>query len=205
MKAILPISYLGSIDYYAVLAQADRIILEACETFPKQTLRNRCRIYEANGALDLMIPIDHSSGKSISQIRFDDGTPWRNKHWQALLSAYKSSPFFEFIEEDLKQFYVSGDNLLFSELLMLQKLICKFLGIKVEFETTTDFVREYSGALDLRDKFKPSRFPQLFQQEPYHQVFSARHGYIPNLSVLDLLCAEGRNSLTYLKSIEIKI
>ncbi len=201
MKVILPISYLGSIDYYAILAQADEVLIECCESFPKQTLRNRCRILGANGILDLTIPMVHDENKLISTVSSDSSVNWKNKHWQALLSAYKSSPFFMYFEDDLRYFYENDSALLFNELLNQTKLICKLAGIKVKLRTTDEYEKDYPGYLDFRAYFKPSKHPRLFEQEAYHQVFGEKFGFNSNLSIIDLLCNEGRNTSDYLKSI----
>ncbi len=204
-EVVLPISYLGSIDYFAAMAQSDLALIEQFETFPKQTLRNRCRIYGANGAMDLTIPTTKGPDKSINAIRFDNDSPWRNRHWQAILSSYKSTPFFDFIEPELQPFYESsGDNLM-TELWGLTRTITKIIGIESPVVKTSYYENDYSNKLDLRASFKPSKSPQLFVQPTYYQIFSDKHGYLPNLSILDLICHEGRNSLEYLKQVEVKI
>jgi len=123
------------------------------------------------------------------------------KHWQALLSAYKSSPFFQYIEADLEQFYQQNHQPLFQLLYENTLQWCKWLGIKTTIHLTTDFEVAPADKLDFRDKFKPSKYPSLFSYEEYYQVFSDKHGFQSNLSILDLFCNEGRQALSYLMQI----
>ncbi len=204
MKVLLPITYLGSIDYYAAWAQADEVIIEKFESYPKQTLRNRCTVYGANGPMDLTIPIIHGKNKLISSVQVDNAANWRNQHWQALLSGYKSSPFFTYFEAELETFYKSSGEKLFDELVSLNSVIVKLLGLKTSYTFTNDFQKEHpDDVLDLRDRFKPSKHPQLFKQPTYYQVFADKHGFKSNLSIIDLLCNEGRNSVSLLKQVEL--
>ncbi len=153
--------------------------------------------------MDLTIPIEHIETKLISEFKADESVNWRNQHWQALLSGYKSSPFFQFIEADLEQFYQKSDQKLFDLLFANTLQWCKWLGIKTPISRTSTFELKPEGVIDLRDKFKPSKYPQLFQYQPYYQVFGEKHDFHPNLSIVDLFCQEGRQSLSYLKQVEI--
>ena len=197
----MPITYFGSLDYFVLIARSDEVWIEACESYPKQTLRNRCKILGANGLMDLTIPIAHQENRLISQFQSDEATNWRNQHWQALLSAYKSSPFFQYIEADLEQFYQQNHQPLFQLLYENTLQWCKWLGIKTTIHLTTDFEVAPADKLDFRDKFKPSKYPSLFSYEEYYQVFSDKHGFQSNLSILDLFCNEGRQALSYLMQI----
>lgn len=203
MKALLPIVYLGNVDYYSVWAQADEILLEKFESYPKQTFRNRTTILGANGVMDLTIPIKKGDERLITDIKIDNSVNWRNQHWQALLSGYKSSPFFEYFEADLIQFYESKGEWLFEELYQLHSQLLKLLSIKNTSSFTTEFYKETEG-IDLRNRLKPSKDPQLFVQPEYYQVFSDKHGFSPNLGVIDLLSNEGKGASNYLKSIKME-
>ncbi|MES2629728.1 MAG: WbqC family protein [Bacteroidota bacterium] len=205
MKVLLPLTYLGSIDYYAAWAQSTEVIIEKWESFPKQTLRNRCKIYGANGPLELTIPIVHTEKKLVTSVHSDESSPWRNRHWQALVSAYRSSPFFEYFEAELEPFYQSSGSNLFDELRELTETLVRMSGLHNNIHFTNTFVKDYGeDVLDLRNHFKPSKHPQLFHQEAYHQVFADKFGFHPNLSVLDLLSNEGRNTASYLKSVPVQ-
>ncbi len=206
MKVLLPITYFGSIDYYAILAQADEVHIEKHESYQRQTLRNRCKILGVNGPMELSIPVAKQENKLISLIQTDESTPWRVQHLHALLSAYKKSPFFEFVEADIAQFYKLDGKYLFDNLYANTLQWCKWIGIKTPVFLTEHFSKNPSpDIIDYRGMFKPSKNPCLFSYPTYHQVFAELNSFQENLSILDLFCNEGRNSLNYLKQIKLDL
>lgn len=194
---ILNTTYFGPISWYRHLACAkEPVYLEACENFIKQTDRTRCRIMTANGIQMLSVPVtmpdknqSQSSG-NIRHIRISDHNNWRHLHWQALCSAYGNSPFFEFYADDIRPFFEHKWEHLFIYNKEITLKMCELLDINPVIKDT----QSYSGRQDetmIRDDAEmPLR--------PYCQVFRARHGFVPDLSILDLLFNMGPESILYL-------
>ncbi len=189
---------MAPIEYYAYLHQFDCII-EINDFFVKQTLRNRCDIYGANGRLNLTVPKSRkSSSKTIlKDIKISYDHKWQKEHWQSLMSSYRSSPFFEYFEDELEAlFHKKYTNLVDLNLEMMTFISSK-IGISTEFKFTTKYSQETEHN-DLRNyKFNTANFPR------YIQVFENKHGFISNLSILDLLFNEGNNSKYYLESLKL--
>lgn len=199
MGYLIPISYLGPIEYYAILIQKENIFIESKEHFVKQSLRNRCQIYGANGIQILSIPKQRKSSSKtlISNIQISKNHNWQKEHYNAIKSAYNSSPFFEYFKDELKEFYYCKKENLFNFNLTLTKKILEFLQVKKELQITSEFVHEFEG-FDLRDYNFTSK-----KNEEYHQVFEEKHGFIQGLSILDLLFNIGRDSTDYLQKLPI--
>ena len=195
---LLPCSYMAPIEYYAYMHQYDCTI-EIHDYYIKQTIRNRCTIYGANGKLNLTVPkIRKSSSKTaLKDIKINYDHKWQKEHWQSLMSSYRSSPFFEFYENEMKSvFHKKYTNLIELNLEMLSFISSK-IGISTNFKFTKTYLKD-SGQNDLRNhKFNNAEFPR------YIQVFENKHGFISNLSILDLLFNEGNNSKYYLESLKL--
>ncbi len=201
MKTILlhP-SYFPSIEKMAYVAQAEKVVWEFEDNYQKQTYRNRTYIAHSNGRLLLNIPIKHSNGEpqKFRDVLVENNFPWQEHHWKSLKSAYRNSPFFEFYEDDIKHlFFEPIDNLMAHNLLIFD-VLCDLIGIEVEVSKTTSF--------EIKPEIKDLRFlinakiNSDFKTQPYIQVLEANHGFLPNLSVLDLLFNEGPNALEYLET-----
>jgi hypothetical protein len=201
---IFPLLYNGPVNYFARLVREEKIILEQFDSYHKQSYRNRCRIMGPNGLLTLSIPVKRQRGRKnlFKEIRIDYETPWNKIHWKSLVAAYAASPFFEFISDDLVVFYERRfDFLVDLNIRMLSKTM-DFLGLDIPVSLTSTFELS-AGTDDPREFIHPkANIPEadpLFSPEVYHQVFSDKHGFQANLSILDLLFNEGLNSLTILK------
>jgi len=194
LNFLLPISYLGPIEYYAFLIQK-KCIIESKEHFVKQSLRNRCRIYGANGLQTLTIPKQRKSSDKtlISKTEISNNQNWQKSHWQSIVSAYNSSPFFEYYKDELEDFYTSEFHYLFNFNLQLTHKILQFLQEEKEIKITEDYQHNFKGT-DLRN----SKFNSLITQE-YKQVFSPKNGFTPHLSILDLLFNLGPETTSYLE------
>jgi len=195
MRDLLPIFYLGPVEYYAVILQSEEIFIETKEHFIKQSFRNRCKIMGANGNQILTIPKERKSSDKtlISDISISNKDKWQKSHWQSIVSAYNSSPFFEYYKDELLPFYNTKHNTLFDFNLKLTKTILGFLQIEKEFNFTSNFQKEFNG-LD----FRSSKF--IFKnQEEYQQVFSENQSFSPNLSILDVLFNLGPETTSYLE------
>lgn len=203
-------AYLAPVQFYAHLYASDHVIEDRGEHYIKQTFRNRCYIATPIGPQALTLPIIRSkaSHTPVRDIRLSDHGNWQHLHWAALESAYENSPFFEYYADDFRRFYEKqykflvdfNEELLLTlmELLQLQKNIT----VSNEYVSTPD-----NDELDLRSILVPKKTAltdPLFQPFPYYQVFSARTGFLPNLSILDLLFNMGPESRIVLRKSLIK-
>ena len=194
MKVLLPISYLGPISYFAFILQAEEVHIESKEHFVKQSLRNRCSIYGANGSQTLTIPKERKSSDKtlITDINISNKENWQKSHWQSIVSAYNSSPFFEYYKDELQPFYTTDQSNLFDLNLQLTHKILQFLQEEIELNITEEYQHNFDGT-DLRHH----KFISL--QEKYEQVFSEKHDFTPHLSILDLLFNLGPETTSYLE------
>lgn len=202
-KAILTTAYLPPIDYFRIIANSENIEIERWENYQKQSYRSRCHILSANGPLSLTIPVNRSEGLSVpvTQVRIDYTNQWQKSHWRAIVSAYQSSPFFEYYIEDFRPYYEQKFDLLFDFNTSLTELLLKLTGINREIKFTRSFEKQVSEK-DFRFSIHP-KIDSPFQEENkkgrYHQVFAHKYDFIENLSVIDLLFNEGPDSISYLK------
>ena len=195
MECLLPISYLGPVAYYSAILQSEEIFIETKEHFIKQSFRNRCTIMGANGSQTLTIPKERKSSDKtlISDISISNQDNWQKSHWQSIVSAYNSSPFFEYYKDELLPFYNTKHNTLFDFNLKLSKTILELMQVEKKINFTSKFQKEFNG-LD----FRSSKFI-LKNQEEYQQVFCEKYSFIPNLSILDVLFNLGPETTSYLE------
>ena len=187
------------VGYFALLARYPSVYIEACESYRKQTWRNRCRILTANGPMDLRVPVVHDGNRLITQIRIDWSTPWLRQNCYAIDSAYFSSPFFEHYRDELFDILERRRETLWDMNLDIIDFFCRKIGIAPRLLHTLDFVPVVED--DWREALSPKR-PCPLHVRPYWQVFRERFGFIDGLSVMDLLFNEGPESLSYLQSFQ---
>jgi len=200
---LLTTAYFAPTEYYAVLAKADKILLENCEHYTKQTYRNRCRIVSANGILDLVVPVEKiSNEKQLTRdVQISNRTDWQLQHWRSIESAYNSSPFFEYYKDDFLPFYEKKWIFLWDFNLSLQEKVLELLDIQPKIELTTEYVTSFDkNTLDLREKIHPKKKSDFIDLPCYYQVFEQKFGFIPNLSIIDLLFNMGNEAMLVLKS-----
>lgn len=186
MEPILSTNYLPNINYLSVFKNNQTVILEKHEHFIKQTERNRCSIYSANGVLNLSIPLQKQEQKTIISLKKIAYTEnWQAKHWRAIESSYNNSPYFEFYKDEFKIFYEKEFELLWDYNLALLKLLLKCFKLKTTIDFTTEFQNNYYSISDHINK-------------PYYQVFQDKMGFKSNLSTIDLLFNEGPDSVNFL-------
>jgi len=190
----------------AVIAQRE-VVWEVHDNFQKQTYRNRCYICTDQGRHRMNIPIKHVGGNEGRQhyaaVSMDTSTDWKKIHWRTLQTAYRTSPYFEFYEDALEPIFTAKapDTLLEFNFQIL-KVLSECLGLILSTETTEKYQKTYDTICDARVMVDAKR-PLAMQQLKYTQVFEEKHGFVENLSVLDLLFNEGPNTITYLKSIPL--
>lgn len=201
MQALLHPSYFPSISHYVAMVQADSVLFEIEDNFQKQTNRNRTYIYSPNGIQLLNIPVKHTkeSHQKTKDVIVDNDTDWQKQHFKSLTAAYRSSPFFEFFEDDIKPFYEKKHHSLLDLNLESIAVIATCLRKKIAFETTTEYFHEVDTQqiADFRYLIEGKKDPSVLQS--YTQVFDDKHGFINNLSILDLLFNEGKFTIDYLK------
>jgi hypothetical protein len=200
---VLPTAYLAPVQYYSKLKKHPNCIIEHCEHFPKQTYRSRCDIYSPNGLLTLSVPlVKRNHRQTIKDIKISYEYDWQRLHWRTIEASYRSSPFFEYYEDDFHPFYHTKKfDFLIDLNESLQQELLKLLKLKVNYQFTTDYIKTYPETTDFRELISPKKSLQLdpeFSPTPYWQVFEARHGFIPNLSIIDLLFNQGSKTLEHL-------
>ena len=196
MDVLLSTTYFGPVEWYAALYRADRVELEQCENFQKQTYRNRCIIATTHGPLSLTIPVVHGS-ESMKNLRISDHGNWRHLHWNALATAYGESPFFEYYQDDIRPFFEKRWDYLFDFNEAIRETMCQLLDIQPHVDYTTGYRQNAGGWLDLRTAINPKHpAPNpLFSPTPYYQVYRQKLGFLPNLSILDLLFNMGPEAI----------
>ncbi len=198
---ILPIAYLAPISYYCRLLAYQKVQLEQWEHYIKQTYRNRCIIASESGPLSLSIPVEKANPMlPIKDIRISDHGNWRHLHWQALVTAYENTPYFEFYADDFKPLYEKKYNFLIDYNESLRILVCDLLNITPHISMTKSYEPKPEGE-DCRLLFSPKSKLEdnLFIQSSYYQVFSSKNGFLSNMSIVDLLFNMGPESIFILK------
>ena len=179
---------------------------EVCDNYQKQTYRNRCYIATDRGRLMLNIPIRHVGGSDGRQhfrdVRIDNSYPWQRQHWRSLQTAYRSAPFFEYFEADLRPLFQTSFTFLLDVNLATIEQLCTLLQQPFPKARSTSFERTPESGIDARMLIEAKR-EDLCPVPEYTQVFQERHGFLPNLSTLDLLFNEGMAAVEYLRSIQL--
>ena len=208
MNVLLSTTYFGPIQWYQKLYRADEAWIEQHESFQKQTYRNRCLIATTQGTQALTVPVERTgSSLDIKDIRISDHGNWPHLHWNALQSAYGDSPFFMYYEDDLRPFFTQRWDYLLDFNEAIREKLCELLDIHpivryTNTYTATSLDASASGthALDFRSSINPKHpAPDPdFKPRKYYQVYDAKHGFLPNLSIVDLLFNMGPESVFYL-------
>lgn len=226
MTYLLSSAYLAPVHYYTKLYSGFPIIEERCDHYIKQTYRNRCIIAASDGPLALTIPVEGrpkseggTSKTPMRDIRISDHGRWRDLHWYALVSAYENSPYFEFYADDFEEIYRRPCTFLVDFNAALQQLVLHLLNLRPDLRINADRYIDVAALaedlppdsslaplppplVDLRERIRPkidAAFDAEFRPAPYYQVFAARHGFLPNLSIVDLLFNMGPESRLVLR------
>ena len=201
MNTLLHPTYFPSISHFVTIAQSENITFEVEDNFQKQTNRNRTYIYSPNGIQLLNIPIKHSkeNRQKTKDIKIEPEFDWQRQHFKSLETAYRSSPFFEFFEDDLRPIFDRKYIFLLDLNFEVLEIVLKCMRMKVDFGKTLEYFHEIgdNSVIDLRNLVEGKKDNSTFQN--YTQVFDDKYGFINNLSVLDLLFNEGKYAMDYLK------
>jgi len=201
MAGIILVStaYLPPVTYFSLISAADEVLIEREENYIKQTYRNRCYILSANGPHTLSVPILAGSfhKTAIKDIRIDYSKRWQQVHLRAMTAAYKSSPYFEFYFERVEQIISSNHDFLLDLNMELLSMAAKTLRIDTPIRYTTHFEPVTAKPNDFRYTVTPKKKEQEEYRE-YLQVFQHGKGFVPGLSIADLIFNMGPDSYQYL-------
>ncbi|HZH70986.1 MAG TPA: WbqC family protein [Mariniphaga sp.] len=204
-SVLLSTACFAPVQYFTKLEQFEVIYIEQHEHFQKQTFRNRYEILGANGLLSLVIPVVKGRGRKINikDLLISYDTDWQRNHWRTIFSAYNSSPFFEFYQDDIRPFFEKPWKYLLDYNMAGLEVLTELTGLEPNIQLTTDFEAVPNNNVNLREAISPKshKFPpdQQFKPHPYTQVFTDKFGFTPNLSILDLIFNEGPNTMVILQ------
>ena len=196
-KVLLSTTYFGPVQWYQKLHRAETVDIEQWESFQKQTYRNRCEIATTQGIQALTVPIIRGTSPLIKDIKISDHGNWRHLHWNAIKSAYGESPFFDYYQDDIRPFFEKRWDYLLDFNEAIRETMCELVDIKPKVGYTTAY--QQATIADFREGINPKHpAPDPdFTPKPYYQVYAQKHGFLPNLSILDLLMNMGPESIFY--------
>lgn len=199
MHILIHPTFFPSISHFSAMLQANSITFEVDDHFQKQTNRNRMYIYSANGIQLLNIPIKHTKEQvhqKYKDVRLETAFNWQKQHFKSLEAAYRTSPYFEYFEDDIRPVFEKQHTFLMDLNFEIHQILCDCLGIELLYAKTEEYFKE-TPLTDLRYLANGKKDENVF--DTYTQVFDDKHGFINNLSILDLLFNEGRHAIDYLK------
>ena len=196
MDILIHPNYFPNIYQFTQIIKANNILFEVSDNYQKQTFRNRTYIYGANGKLGLFIPVihTHKNRELFKDVKISYGSNWMDLHLKSLQSAYRSSPYFEYFEDDFIKLYSEKEKFLADFNIKCIKLISNLLDLDLDFKISNEYVEKTNDIIDLRD-LSNARKEKKIETPKYIQVFESKHGYLNNLSILDLIFSEGKNSV----------
>ena len=201
-KPLISTAYLPTVRYMSVLAKYGAATIEQYETFPKQTFRNRTTIATGNGLMMLNVPVSRPSGNhsTTTEMVVSYHEPWNIRHWRAIASAYNAAPYFLYYKDELEEILMHQYEHLLQLNEALLNYLLKRLKITCQLEYTQSFIKETASYIDLRESLTTKKDDPSITYPHYSQVFESRHGFLPNLSVIDLLFNLGPEAKSYLLS-----
>ena len=204
-KVLLSTTYFGPVQWYQKLHRAELVTIEQWESFQKQTYRNRCLIATTQGVQALTVPVEKPVGNGtayIKDLRISDHGNWRHLHWNALQSAYGESPFFEYYQDDIRPFFEERWTYLVDFNEAIRQKMCELIDILPDVTYSNTYIADAqtAGIADFRAAIHPKHPAQDddFMPKTYYQVYQTKHGFLKNLSILDLLFNMGPESIFYL-------
>ena len=205
MDILIHPNYFPNIYQFTQIIKANNILFEVSDNYQKQTFRNRTYIYGANGKLGLFIPVihTHKNRELFKDVKISYESNWMDLHLKSLQSAYRSSPYFEYFEDDFIKLYSEKEKFLADFNIKCIKLISNLLDLDLDFKISNEYVEKTNDIIDLRD-LSNARKQKTIETPKYIQVFESKHGYLNNLSIIDLIFSEGPNSVSLIKNIQRK-
>lgn len=198
MKALFSAAYFPPIAWLAAAAKYSSLLIEAKETYPKQTYRNRTEIMTAGGVRALTVPVIRNNHSRTEEVIVDNSNRWSIIHWRTIIAAYSASPFFLYYSDDIeKLLHNKYSNLLELDIATIEWLLKQY-KITCTIELTTDWTQSTGETNDYRYTFNPKVPITANHFKPYYQVFKDRMPFTPNLSALDLLMNMGPEAKEYL-------
>ena len=197
MDILIHPNYFPNIHQFTQIIKANNILFEVSDNYQKQTFRNRTYIYGANGKLGLFIPVihTHKNRELFKDVKISYDSNWMDLHLKSLQSAYRSSPYFEYFEDDFIKLYSEKEKFLADFNIKCIRLISNLLDLDLDYKISGEYVEKTNDIIDLRD-LSNARKEKKIDTPKYIQVFESKHGYINNLSILDLIFSEGPNSVS---------
>ncbi|MFT3738257.1 MAG: WbqC family protein [Breznakibacter sp.] len=199
-------TYLGPVFQYAHMYRSPHVFVEQHGHYEKKTYRNRAVVMAANGPMALSVPVEKPAGTKTcdKDILLSYDTPWQANHWRTLVSAYQSSPFFEYYADDFEPFYTQRFKYLMDYNLQLMQTVCGNIGLSCGIYLSDTYATSPADVLDLRRSVSPRVGCQTdghgdYVPQPYWQVFKEKFGFTPNLSIVDLLFCMGPESIEVLR------
>jgi len=201
MSLYIP-TYFSPISQYIAIANSEKVVFEVADNFQKQTYRNRCYVFGTNGKQSLNIPVKHpetTGKKKTKETLIDTSTSWQRHHLRSLETAYRNSPFFEFYIHDLLPIFTKEYKYLIDVNIDTFSILAEALEIDNHYAKTTEYVVANNEENDFRFLAEVKQQPKIEFQK-YIQMFDDKHGFLPNLSIVDLLFMEGPNAINILKN-----
>lgn len=199
--------YFPTIQYFSKFFLHPSLILEQHENYVKRSYRNRAHIATANGLLRLSVPLEKGKNQqqSIREVRISYAENWQTKQWTAICSAYGNAPFFEYYVDDIQPLFEEKTPFLFEHNLKVLNVLFFVLDFKPSIQLSQNYLTEsFDGICDFRNKITPKTgegtTDKTYQNIPYQQVFAEKNGYLPNLSILDLIFCKGPETLSILET-----
>lgn len=195
--------YFPNLFFYKTLIEHGNLLVEKHEHYQKLSFRNRCYIAGPNGSILLSVPLARGKNQRtvMKDVKISNEERWQGQHWKTLVSAYRRSPYFEYYEEDLGRLYEQPVEYLMDWNERCFEWANKVIGYEPAISYTTEYQKNYTDTAitDARDTMVPGTELEKNDLVAYTQVFQERVGFLPNLSILDLIFCEGKRGLALLK------
>ena len=197
MDILIHPNYFPNIHQFTQIIKANNILFEASDNYQKQTFRNRTYIYGANGKLGLFVPVihTHNNRELFKDVKISYDSNWMDLHLKSLQSAYRSSPYFEYFEDNFIKLYSEKEKFLVDFNIKCIQLISNLLDLNLNYKISNEYVEKTNDIIDLRG-LSNARKEKKIDTPKYIQVFESKHGYLNNLSIVDLIFSEGPNSVS---------
>jgi hypothetical protein len=194
-EALLSTAYFPPAEYFFLIAHSGKVLIEKWENYHKQTYRNRCRILGANGPLMLTVPVLRGSFHKtpLRDLKIDNSRRWRELHLRGITSAYATAPFYEYYFDTISTVISKPFSFLLDLNAEALSAVTEAIGITTETAFTKEYLPEGTFTEDYRYLISPKKTSPVesYRDMPYIQVFAERFGFVPGLSIIDVLLNNG--------------